>query len=249
MLTLTLLKPNLSEAYAAAKMPPSTSLDQVAAQLLQVSAAELLLITRSEAGISLFHASGERTDFPVRSKEVKDVTGAGDVFIAAFAFAREQAKLTEADCLRFANEIAGESCRHRGTWVCPKAFAQGVLDKIRVSKEFAQQVPDQTDYSMQAVPQPYFDCLATVAKEIERASGIPLEDFFRDVAEQGVALRTLDSLRSPRQSPSAPTDTSDTQPLADRVEVRTVDESQTECTTPNPNGSAHPHGRKPQRDQ
>lgn len=78
----SVLKPNLSEAYAAAKMPSSTPLDQVARQLLQISSAELLLITRSEAGISLFDSSGQRTDFPVRSKEVKDVTGAGDTVLS-----------------------------------------------------------------------------------------------------------------------------------------------------------------------
>ncbi len=75
----TVLKPNLSEAYAAAKCPPHASLDDVAMQLL--SLADILLITRSEAGISIFNADG-RTDFPVRSKEVKDVTGAGDTVLA-----------------------------------------------------------------------------------------------------------------------------------------------------------------------
>lgn len=75
----TVLKPNLSEAYAAAKCPPHCSLDEVAEQLH--SLAEILLITRSEAGISIFN-KGERADFPVRSKEVKDVTGAGDTVLA-----------------------------------------------------------------------------------------------------------------------------------------------------------------------
>ena len=75
----TVLKPNLSEAYAAAKCPPHASLDDVAKQLLTL--ADILLITRSEAGISIFNADG-RTDFPVRSKEVKDVTGAGDTVLA-----------------------------------------------------------------------------------------------------------------------------------------------------------------------
>lgn len=78
----TILKPNLSEAYAAAKMPHSEPLEAVAEELLRISAAELLLITRSEAGISLFDRKGVRTDFPVRSKEVKDVTGAGDTVLS-----------------------------------------------------------------------------------------------------------------------------------------------------------------------
>jgi D-glycero-beta-D-manno-heptose-7-phosphate kinase len=75
----TVLKPNLSEAYAAAKCPSYSSLDEVARELR--SLADILLITRSEAGISIFNADG-RIDFPVSSKEVKDVTGAGDTVLA-----------------------------------------------------------------------------------------------------------------------------------------------------------------------
>ncbi|HSX10757.1 MAG TPA: PfkB family carbohydrate kinase [Chlamydiales bacterium] len=78
----TVLKPNLSEAYAAVKMVPPTPLDQVARELLAISKVEILLITRSEAGISVFDAGGTRSDFPVRSKEVLDVTGAGDTVLA-----------------------------------------------------------------------------------------------------------------------------------------------------------------------
>lgn len=76
----TVLKPNLSEAYTAAKCPSFASLDEVAKQLH--SLAEILLITRSEAGISIFNVEGQRSDFPVRSKEVKDVTGAGDTVLS-----------------------------------------------------------------------------------------------------------------------------------------------------------------------
>ncbi len=83
----TVIKPNLSEAVAAAKLSPSTSLDQVAATLLEKSQAEMVLITRSEAGMSLFHKSGISFNFPVRSKEVKDVTGAGDTVLAMISVA------------------------------------------------------------------------------------------------------------------------------------------------------------------
>lgn len=76
----TVLKPNLSEAYAAAKCSSSHSLDEVASELRSI--AEILLVTRSEAGISIFEKEGQRSDFPVRSKEVKDVTGAGDTVLS-----------------------------------------------------------------------------------------------------------------------------------------------------------------------
>jgi len=80
----TVLKPNLSEAYTAAKCPSSAPLDLVAKELSALS--DLLLITRSEAGISIFESNGKRSDFPVRSKEVKDVTGAGDTVLAMICF-------------------------------------------------------------------------------------------------------------------------------------------------------------------
>lgn len=86
----TVLKPNLSEAYAAAKLPLQAPLEEVAKALREL--AEILLVTRSEAGISIFESDGKRTDFPVRSKEVKDVTGAGDTVLATL-------------CLGFANGL------------------------------------------------------------------------------------------------------------------------------------------------
>lgn len=83
----TVIKPNLTEVYAAAKATQETSLDSVAATTLKNCDVELLLITRSEAGIALFDRAGHRFDFPVRSKEVKDVTGAGDTVLAMISVA------------------------------------------------------------------------------------------------------------------------------------------------------------------
>jgi D-glycero-beta-D-manno-heptose-7-phosphate kinase len=83
----TILKPNLTEAYAAARMQLDAPLDAVAQRILEISDADLLLITRSEAGMSLFNRNLIRRDFPVRSREVKDVTGAGDTVLAVFSAA------------------------------------------------------------------------------------------------------------------------------------------------------------------
>jgi D-beta-D-heptose 7-phosphate kinase/D-beta-D-heptose 1-phosphate adenosyltransferase len=83
----SLIKPNLGEAYAAANLTHDTSLDLVAAKLLQLAKAEMLLVTRSESGISIFCSKGSRNDFPVRIREVKDVTGAGDTVLAMLAYA------------------------------------------------------------------------------------------------------------------------------------------------------------------
>ncbi len=83
----TVLKPNASEAYAAANMSSSSSLDEVAQHLLDLSRVDQLLITRSEAGMSLFESGKARKDFPVRSREVKDVTGAGDTVLSFICLA------------------------------------------------------------------------------------------------------------------------------------------------------------------
>jgi len=83
----TVIKPNLVEAYAAAKLPLETPLDHVAHTLLKNCSADKLLVTRSEAGMSLFTKEGDHFDFPVRSKEVKDVTGAGDTVLAMISVA------------------------------------------------------------------------------------------------------------------------------------------------------------------
>ncbi len=83
----TVLKPNLQEAYDAAKLTREASLEQVAEVLFKKVSIDMLMITRSESGISLFSRDGKRFDFPVRSKEVKDVTGAGDTVLAMISVA------------------------------------------------------------------------------------------------------------------------------------------------------------------
>lgn len=83
----SVLKPNLTEAYAAAKLPLDTDLAEVAKEILEKAQVDLLLVTRSEAGMSLFARTGESFHFPVRLKEVKDVTGAGDTVLAMISMA------------------------------------------------------------------------------------------------------------------------------------------------------------------
>jgi D-beta-D-heptose 7-phosphate kinase / D-beta-D-heptose 1-phosphate adenosyltransferase len=83
----TVIKPNLQEAYAAAKLPLSAPLEHVAETLFKKIALELLMITRSDAGISVFTKEGKRHDFPARPKEVIDVTGAGDTVLATICVA------------------------------------------------------------------------------------------------------------------------------------------------------------------
>jgi D-beta-D-heptose 7-phosphate kinase/D-beta-D-heptose 1-phosphate adenosyltransferase len=122
-----LVKPNLKEAYGAAKAPLEADLNEVAASLLQNNQIEKLFITRSEAGISLFDAES-RQDFPVTIKEVIDVTGAGDTVLAMLATALASGlKLDKAAPL--CNVAASLALEHVGCYqVGLEAIARRLLE-------------------------------------------------------------------------------------------------------------------------
>jgi D-beta-D-heptose 7-phosphate kinase/D-beta-D-heptose 1-phosphate adenosyltransferase len=109
----TIIKPNLQEAFAAAKLPQGATLEQAAAAILKKTALDMLMITRSEAGISVFTKEGEQHDFPVRSKEVKDVTGAGDTVLAMISVAFGNGLDIKA-CTQLANLAAGIAIERLG---------------------------------------------------------------------------------------------------------------------------------------
>ncbi len=77
---------------------------------------------------------------PATASEIVDVCGAGDIFIAGFAYAWS-IRLPGDHCLRFSNALAGESCRHLGTYIVPREFAQSALDKILSSRGSEQPTP------------------------------------------------------------------------------------------------------------
>ena len=109
----SVIKPNLSEAYVAANLPHHAPLEKVAHHLLQLTEADVVMITRSEAGISLFHQTGERQDFPVHIREVKDVTGAGDTVLAMLTYALGN-ELLYAEAAQLCNVAAGIAIEHVG---------------------------------------------------------------------------------------------------------------------------------------
>ncbi|MCB1082277.1 MAG: D-glycero-beta-D-manno-heptose-7-phosphate kinase [Chlamydiia bacterium] len=78
----TLIKPNYKEALAASKLTKETPFEQVGKTLLTESGAEMIMVTRSSQGITLFNKEGEQINVPVKVREVKDVTGAGDTVLA-----------------------------------------------------------------------------------------------------------------------------------------------------------------------
>lgn len=109
----TIIKPNLSEAYSAANLPLDAPLEQAAEKVLQQAQADVLMVTRSEHGISLFYKEGLRQDFPVRIKEVKDVTGAGDTVLAMLACALAN-ELPLSEAAQLSNVAAGIAIERLG---------------------------------------------------------------------------------------------------------------------------------------
>jgi len=109
----TIIKPNQGEAYAAAGLGLDSSIEEVAHALFKKASSDFFLITRSEAGMSLFHKDGGRDDFPVTIRELKDVTGAGDTVLATLTMALAFDMSLE-DGIRLSNIAAGLAIERLG---------------------------------------------------------------------------------------------------------------------------------------
>jgi D-glycero-beta-D-manno-heptose-7-phosphate kinase len=109
----TLIKPNLSEAFAAARVSEQAPLELVARNIFDATSIQHLMITRSEAGISLFDTEGGREDFPVHAREVKDVTGAGDTVLAMLTYSIANG-LSYSEAIQLCNVAAGIAIEHVG---------------------------------------------------------------------------------------------------------------------------------------
>lgn len=135
----TILKPNLSEAYAAANVSRDAPLEQVAGKVLHMSQADMLMITRSEEGISLFYRNGQRQDFPVRAREVKDVTGAGDTVLGMLTCAIANG-LSVGEAIQLSNVAAGIAIERVGcARVSLSDLARRLLEQDVVNKVFDQE--------------------------------------------------------------------------------------------------------------
>lgn len=112
---VTAIKPNRSEAFAAAGLPQTDPVEPVDADaaLLEAGRAlldrwntESLLVTLSEQGIMLFQRNAPPFHTPTRAQEVFDVSGAGDTTIALFTLAL-CAGATHPEAAVIANHAAG----------------------------------------------------------------------------------------------------------------------------------------------
>lgn len=86
----TLFTPNLPEAELAVgyQIKDAQSLTQAGQDLLALTQAEKILITRGEEGMTLFDRTGVESHIPAFNRtDVFDVTGAGDTVVAALTLA------------------------------------------------------------------------------------------------------------------------------------------------------------------
>lgn len=83
----TLITPNQKEASDASGLAieDNESCAQAAAALQEMVQGEAIVITRGPGGVSVFPREGPPSHLPARAREVYDVTGAGDSFIATLA--------------------------------------------------------------------------------------------------------------------------------------------------------------------
>lgn len=99
-----LIKPNRKEAYDASHLSGSEPIRKAADILLEITKAKSIVITLSEEGMVLYQKGTEKK-FPVKSKEVKDVTGAGDTVLASLVAALAS-DLTLEEAIKLANVSA-----------------------------------------------------------------------------------------------------------------------------------------------
>lgn len=135
----TVFTPNLPEAEQAVEYPinnPQT-LRRAGQDLLRLTQAKQILITRGEAGMSLFDKTGVEHHIPAFNRtDVFDVTGAGDTVVAALTLSLCQgASFWEAAVL--GNLAASLVVRQFGTATTTpeemKAALQALLDEEEIS--------------------------------------------------------------------------------------------------------------------
>ncbi len=84
----SLITPNLKEFQEiVGECSDDREIHRSAVRLIRKAGLEGLLVTRGEAGMSFIPAEGEATHIPAQTREVFDVTGAGDTVIATLAAA------------------------------------------------------------------------------------------------------------------------------------------------------------------
>ena len=129
-----LIKPNRAELVAATGLPCDEDAEvERAARAVVAATGASLLVTRSEKGMSYVAPDGAAIHMPTRSKQVFDVSGAGDTVIATVAYGLA-AGLPIEQTMRLANIAAGVVVSKPGT-------ATVSLDELRAAAESHGDLP------------------------------------------------------------------------------------------------------------
>ena len=126
----TLMTPNLSELEAVVgPCDTDEALVEKAENLRASLELDAILVTRSEAGMTLIERDGPAQHLTASAQEVFDVTGAGDTVIAVMAGGLS-AGLSMADAARYANHAAGVVVAKLGTAsVTPEELEHAISDR------------------------------------------------------------------------------------------------------------------------
>jgi D-beta-D-heptose 7-phosphate kinase/D-beta-D-heptose 1-phosphate adenosyltransferase len=132
------IKPNRSEAFAAAGIPLSppvhpvendAALMRVGEILLSRWNAGALLITLSEQGMMLFRKDHPPYHTPTRAREIFDVSGAGDTSISLYTLGIAAGASPE-EAAELANHAAGIVVGKLGTATCTRAELEGSFGEL-----------------------------------------------------------------------------------------------------------------------
>ncbi|MGH2449389.1 MAG: D-glycero-beta-D-manno-heptose-7-phosphate kinase [Chloroflexota bacterium] len=125
---VTILTPNESEARVAAGIDASTDdgAARAGARALQATSGTAVLITRSERGLTLVQRGMPTLHLPTCSREVADVSGAGDTLVAALATALA-AGAALSDAAGLANVAASIAVGKHGTTTVSEQELRGAL--------------------------------------------------------------------------------------------------------------------------
>lgn len=107
----TAITPNRNEAEKATALPrpdgaPPEAYNEVASKLVEQLGLEAAVITLDKSGALLLESGQEARTVPTVARTIYDVTGAGDMVLAALAAARANG-IDWYDSVRFANAAAG----------------------------------------------------------------------------------------------------------------------------------------------
>lgn len=112
-----LIKPNLSELHDITKMPVDTEeqIEVAAKELLKNTSCKYVLATRGKDGMTLVSSDGETNNIKCETREVYDVTGAGDTVISYLAVGLSN-NIPIKDAIQISNYAAGVGVSKMGTY-------------------------------------------------------------------------------------------------------------------------------------